>query len=363
MAHPISTIFKQVRLDSKFNAGKLLIYGAGNTGREVLAKLQASSFEVLGFIDQQFASKPNFHQMTVFSLENACQQFGAEMPVLIAVHNRDVDMVALIASIKQAGFKNVLTMFDYVITFPQDNTFRFFLTAPQHLSSHVDAASKFYEVLKDDKSKQVFINTLNFRLTGDYAACPTPEPERQYAPLDIPSWPQQLRMIDCGAYNGDTLSLYQQYGYQFEAVCAFEPDDRNYQQLTKNHSHLPALFVPCGVADTAKQVGFNQGAGEASRIDANGSTTVQMVSIDEMLPQWRPNHIKMDIEGGESAAIQGAQNTIRQYKPGLAISAYHLPADLWQLGLLIQAIAPVYDFYLRSHAYSSFDTVLYAMPK
>jgi FkbM family methyltransferase len=71
----------------------------------------------------------------------------------------------------------------------------------------------------------------------------------------------------------------------------------------------------------------------------------------------------MDIEGGEREAILGARYTIRRFRPGLAISAYHLPADLWQLGLLISEIDENYQFYLRSHGYSSFDTVLYAVSK
>ena len=76
-----------------------------------------------------------------------------------------------------------------------------------------------------------------------------------------------------------------------------------------------------------------------------------------------PNFIKMDIEGGEREAILGARATIKKYKPGLAVSAYHLPTDLWGLGLLIAEIDSNYQFFVRSHAYSSFETVLYAVPK
>jgi len=73
--------------------------------------------------------------------------------------------------------------------------------------------------------------------------------------------------------------------------------------------------------------------------------------------------IKMDIEGAELEAIKGARNTISNSRPGLAISAYHTPDDLWRLGLEINDIVEDYDFFLRCHAYSSFDTVLYALPR
>ena len=43
----------------------------------------------------------------------------------------------------------------------------------------------------------------------------------------------------------------------------------------------------------------------------------------------------MDIEGAEYEALLGARGTISKYRPGLAISLYHRPADLWQIPLLI----------------------------
>ena len=69
------------------------------------------------------------------------------------------------------------------------------------------------------------------------------------------------------------------------------------------------------------------------------------------------------LAGAEFEAIKGAQHSIAKYRPGLAISAYHTPGDLWRLGLLINDLASDYDFHLRCHAYSSFETVLYAFPR
>ena len=95
----------------------------------------------------------------------------------------------------------------------------------------------------------------------------------------------------------------------------------------------------------------------------DGGQSIQMISIDGAFPDWGPTLIKMDIEGGEYSALIGASKTITRYRPGLALSAYHLPTDLWRLGLLINSMDLGYQFYLRSHGYSSFDTVLYAIPR
>lgn len=69
----------------------------------------------------------------------------------------------------------------------------------------------------------------------------------------------------------------------------------------------------------------------------------------------------MDVEGAESAALRGSADTIRRYRPKLAISAYHSLADLTGLAPLIASIQPDYRFYLDHHTTHAEETVLYAI--
>jgi len=349
--------------DHKVIDGPLLIYGAGNTGKAVAKYLYLHKRQVYAFIDKNSAKNMECEGRPILSLQEAFNRFGSEIPILIAVHNRGVDMVQLIRAIEAAGFTHLYSMFDYVKNFEGDNTFRYFLTDPSHLKAEKNNAQKFYDLLSDDSSKKIYLDLIRFRLSGNYFFCPKPVVENQYSPKDIPRWKNPLRLIDCGAYNGDSIRLFKNYQYDIESVIAFEPDLSNFHELIKNIDHKNGIFLPCGVSSTAKTVKFSSGAGEGSRASSEGGVTIQMLSIDESFLETEPNLIKMDIEGGEREAILGAKETIRKYRPGLAVSAYHLPTDLWQLGLLISDIEPTYHFYLRSHAYSSFDTVLYAIPK
>jgi hypothetical protein len=71
--------------------------------------------------------------------------------------------------------------------------------------------------------------------------------------------------------------------------------------------------------------------------------------------------IKMDIEGSELNALKGAEQTIRKYKPKLAICVYHRAKDLITIPQYIKTLVPEYKLYFRAHKYGTYDFVLYAV--
>lgn len=70
--------------------------------------------------------------------------------------------------------------------------------------------------------------------------------------------------------------------------------------------------------------------------------------------------IKMDIEGAEMEALEGAQKTIERCKPKLAISIYHKEDDLWEIPYYILKKYPWYKIYIRHYALTTNETVMYA---
>lgn len=75
--------------------------------------------------------------------------------------------------------------------------------------------------------------------------------------------------------------------------------------------------------------------------------------------------IVMDIEGAETKALEGAQKTIVNNRPILAISIYHSNEDLVRLPQKLISIFEDrdYDFYCRNHANGISDTVFYCVPR
>lgn len=70
----------------------------------------------------------------------------------------------------------------------------------------------------------------------------------------------------------------------------------------------------------------------------------------------------MDIEGAELAALQGGAETIKRYKPKLAISIYHKPEDIIEIPIYIKSLVPEYKLYIRHYTNMYAETILYAIP-
>ena len=87
------------------------------------------------------------------------------------------------------------------------------------------------------------------------------------------------------------------------------------------------------------------------------------IALDDLLKKTPINYVKMDIEGSELDALKGGEKIIKRDLPHLAISIYHKPSDLWEIGLYLFSIhGNKYKYYIRNYGHQTFDTVLYAIP-
>lgn len=60
------------------------------------------------------------------------------------------------------------------------------------------------------------------------------------------------------------------------------------------------------------------------------------MAIDDILPNFEPTFIKMDIEGAEYEALIGAESIITRSKPNLAICVYHAVNHIWDIPILLK---------------------------
>ena len=95
--------------------------------------------------------------------------------------------------------------------------------------------------------------------------------------------------------------------------------------------------------------------------EKDATAVLEVVALDDVIDD-SVTFIKMDIEGSELKALEGAKGLIKKYKPKLAISVYHKPEDIVELPLYIKTLIPEYKLYLRHYSNFYRETILYAIP-
>ena len=109
---------------------------------------------------------------------------------------------------------------------------------------------------------------------------------------------------------------------------------------------------------------FNAVRSGSGFVDISGEQRVSAAPLDIALRNRKADFIKMDIEGAETNALVGAYQVVLRNKPTLAVSAYHQPGHLFQVPLLIKAMAPDYKLHLRHYReYAVSETVCCGISK
>lgn len=215
----------------------------------------------------------------------------------------------------------------------------------------------------DDRSKEVFIKVIELYKQGSFDFSGVYSGGMYFN--DIFDFTEDEVFVDCGAYDGKSVVDFICYTKgQYRKIYSFEPDVVNYSLC---HRHLADLrnvsLSNSGLSDLEGDFWFDSRGTQSSKMVDNNEDgnliKIQAAKLDSLISE-PVSFIKMDIEGAEYPAIQGAAEIIRKYKPKLAISVYHNDEDLIQIPLLLRELVPEYKFYLRHHTTSQVDTVLYA---
>lgn len=205
-----------------------------------------------------------------------------------------------------------------------------------------------YRMLSDTYSKYVYLNTLMYRLTFNYEyVMRAYSAEPQYFIKPFRNLSSKEVFVDCGAYIGDTFEQYCYYNEVpgFAYLC--EPDPLNIEKI---YSTLQRMGIQNQIEVIDKAIynytgtmyfnqtkhGENGNLQDVSEID---SVPVEVTSIDDCIDR-DVSFIKMDIEGSEMRAIEGARKHIKNSYPKLAKSVYHKLSDLWEIPLAINEMFP-----------------------
>jgi FkbM family methyltransferase len=215
----------------------------------------------------------------------------------------------------------------------------------------------------DRLSLETFDAIINFRLTAnlDYLAGFKDRQSEQYFEDFLGLSRDAESFVDVGGFDGENTSDFISRCPGFAAVHIFEPDPQNIQRIIDKlppdnrirlHTH--------GLGDVAGSFRFNS-SGSVSSFSDDGEIIVNVRPLDDCSVDG-VSFLKMDIEGGELAALRGARKTIAKWQPRIAVCVYHQPDDFWTIPEEILSIHDDYRLYLRHYTEGVVETVMFFVP-
>ncbi|QMU28963.1 FkbM family methyltransferase [Adhaeribacter radiodurans] len=348
----------------------LILIGSGNLGLKILRVLQKHDLAPIAFTDNNPAKwNSTLEGIPLLSPAEAAEKYKDNAVFMVCIWSPGHFYKKTKEQFELLGCKNVMHCSHLFWKYPQELLPHYHFDLPQNYLIHKDAIKAAYNLLADNESKAQYLAHLKARLFLDLEAIPLPSGEAQYFPENLFRYSEQEVFLDGGAFIGDTLkSFLDVYENGFTSYMALEPDPTNFSSLNQYVADLDASVrakvktLPYAVGNKREKLRFNATGGGGAVISDSGSVEVQCVTIDEEFGDSPPTFIKLDVEGAERYALQGALHIIQRYQPLIAVCIYHMPDCLWNILLYLQKINPEYTFYCRTYEGDGLDFVLYAVP-
>ena len=343
------------------------LFGASAGAKEVESFLHARDKDVAGFLDND----PKKHG-TVFR----------DRPVIAPSELKSMltaDAAIIISSAYQVEIAEQLVgdlgvSPAQVFPFVSEMFHKHFGAAA--VEGHPEAIGRLFDLVADQESQDYLENLIKFRWTMDprnLRRNPCLVGFYDYAPSqsdknDRVGPFRGDRIIDCGAFNGDTARAFLERLDQDCEIIAIEPVTTNYDALAKwvNDERLEAKVTPLRLGVGAERstmtidVALDSEDPRASLMLPKKERRTEEVSIESIdgIVNGGPkkiDYVKIDIEGFEPEALRGAANVLNRDKPDLAIAGYHKAEHLWELPQLITRIEPTYRLFVGHHPAAPYE--------
>lgn len=221
-----------------------------------------------------------------------------------------------------------------------------------------------YDRLGDEVSRDTFRRILNLRVNLDISnmeVFKVNEEEQYFEPfLGLNEVGESF--ADIGGYDGYTSLQFIKKCPFYDTIFFFEPEPRIMEGAKNKLAGENVIFYEAAASSRQQILRFSSQS-SSSKITEKGELVICANTIDNMIGDAKVTYLKMDIEGAESEAIEGAKNVILKNHPKMAICVYHKACDLIDLPYQIFAIRDDYNIYLRHYTEGTAETVMYFVPQ
>ena len=313
----------------------IVLYGMGNGADKIINVLENKGIPFQGvFASDGFVRNKEFHGHKIFSYNDLKEKFG-DMIVLLCFGSQREEVIANVKRISE----------EQELFAPEVPVFGGGLFDEEYVRQNAEEFKWVYERLADEQSRKTFRNIINYKLSGklDFLFdCEVSEDEPYNTFFNLSN---NESFLDLGAYTGDTVKDFIDRTRNYESITAVEPDFKTFKKLIKNTEEYKNIeCINKCISDTCKTGFFAMNSGRNSAVSENGKET-EFISVDSLKRSF--SLIKMDVEGEEISAINGAMDTIIKQKPKMQIAAYHRTDDLLSIPKAVLSKRDDYKLYIR----------------
>lgn len=336
----------------------IALYGAGNSGHHVIKYLRSKGISPVAIIDSNSEKwNQEYHGYRVCCIEQALTEYP-NLHIFISASTFEREIRETINKIMP---EDRIHFFEYERLF--------YCEIPEYrdfVSEHMQDLSFVYENLSDQRSQQTMEEILNLWCSADPKYLEKIYTPDQYFPSDIIQLSEHESFVDCGAFTGDTFEqFYARVCGKYDHYYGLEPQKECHAALKHacGTDERNCIFT-CGASDRKEQLRFSNDFDQGHAAVTNeGGTVIDVCPIDALISdKSKVTFIKMDIEGSELKALHGAEKTIRNNMPKLAICVYHTMEDMVEIPEYIMGLGLDYRYYLRHHQrFAGVETVFYAV--
>jgi len=346
--------------------GRYVLFGAGNLGRRASRCLSQVGRPPLAFSDNgAHLWRTSIDGLPVLSPNEATRAYGHDSAFFVTIWNDKHRYLDTKDQLQYLGCDFVFSGSPIYWRFAAEFLPNLCQDLPHKLCEQADRIRQACKLWADQESEAEFLAQLRWRALGDFTLLREPTNDESYFPNGLFSLIPEEVFVDCGAFDGDTISaLARRTAGKFTHAYAIEPDLRNFDELQDYLDKNPSIARKVtswnlAVGAYRPKVDFD-GSGQA--VSERGTATVDSAPLDDLVQDLHPTFIKMDIEGSELRALDGAAKVIARDQPVLTICSYHKQSDLWEIPIRISEICLNYSFFLKQHDPDGWQLVTYAVP-
>lgn len=349
--------------------GQVVLFGIGSLGRRALLCLRRLNIEPLACADNnERLWGTRVDGVEILSPSVAAERFGGRAVFIVTIWTAQHRFADTRRTLEGLGAAMVYPGSAIYWRFPETFLPYFAQDLPHKLYLQADQIREAAELWHDEHSRRLYMAQVRWRALGDCDGFPNHEPETYFPSEFFDLNPDEV-FVDCGAFDGDTIRAFlATYQNGFRSIVAIEPDATSFSRLETYVSALPRAvrdritLIRSASGGSDGLLSFDETGGVNSRVTDGGQSLVRSTTLSALFESQSVSFVKMDIEGGEFDALQGARIIIARDRPVLAVCVYHRQDDLWRVPLLIREFNHDYRMHLRMYESDGWQTVAYAVP-